>query len=293
MIVSEEKVALLHPIEESEQRIKNLHGTIADAERSLGDVGFLFMAEQRRLSDTLRERRKHFLAEALPQAHAEFEEASKSRKRCYGPSLPRDSMRAAQKVAEQSFLPWLKAEQALAEDEYRKVASRFVSIGNDFLKRLSESGVRELERMPNALDSEKGFRVPSRFSFEGLIHVAQPASPLRYVGDVFLGAVGWFSAIRRDAWEFLDHLMDMNSTCVRSDVVSSAQESRNQLEVDIRKLLHEVSRIAEHAFNRARAPQAEGAPGMAAVRTRLDAVEREILAIRQSESPAISISREA
>jgi hypothetical protein len=153
---------------------------------------------------------------------------------------------------------------------------RFVNIGNEFLRKLSESGVPELARMPNALDSEKGFRVPSRFTFEHLVHVAQPASPLRYLADVVLGLVRAFSVIERDAQEFLDHLMDMNSTRVQSDIVERVQESRGQLEVEIRKLLHEVSRIALRALEHARAAKAEGASAVEAKLSRLRIIEEEL-----------------
>ena len=130
--------------------------------------------------------------------------------------------------------------------------------------------------MPNALDSEKGFRVPSRFTFEQLLRVSLPASPLRYLADVFLGVVQAFGVIEGEAREFLDHLVDMNSTRVQSDVVNRVQESRGQLEVEIRKLLHEVSRIAEQALDRARAAQYEGAAAVEAALARLDAIERAI-----------------
>jgi Dynamin family len=282
-IISEEREALLRPIEESEQRIKSLRQTISEAEVSLRDIGHLFMAEQHHLSDMFLEQRKWFLAEASPRVNSEFAEALRRTPRRYGPSFRRDVMRAAQVIAEQCVVPWLDAEQARAETEYRRVESRFVNIGNDFLKKLSESGVPELARMPDALDSEKGFRVPSRFTFEGLIRVAQPASPLRYLADVFLGVVRIFSVIERDAQEFLDHLMEMNSTRVQSDVVARVQESRGQLEVEIRKLLHEVSRIAERALENARAARAAGAPAVEAALTRLDRIEREVFSLRLSQ----------
>jgi hypothetical protein len=281
-IISEEKEALLRPIEESEQRIESLRRTISEAEVSIREIGYLFMAEQHRLSDMFLEQRKRFLAETSPRVNSEFAEALKRIPRRYGPKFRRAAMHSAQVVAEKCVVPWLESEQSLAETEYREIESRFVNIGRDFLKKLAESGVPELARMPNALDSEKGFRVPSRFTFEGLIHVAQPASPLRYLADVFLGAVRFFSAIERDAQEFLYHLTEMNSTRVQSDVVARVQESRAQLEVEIRKLLHEVSRIAERALENARAARAEGASAVEAALARLDCVEREVLSLRLS-----------
>jgi hypothetical protein len=60
------------------------------------------------------------------------------------------------------------------------------------------------------------------------------------------------------------------------------QESREQLEVEIRKLLHEVARIAEQALERARAARSEGAAAIEAALNRLNAAER---AIRSLASP--------
>lgn len=73
-----------------------------------------------------------------------------------------------------------------------------------------------------------------------------------------------------------DHLMEMNSTRVQSDVVNRVQESGGQLEVEIRKLLNEVSRIAERALDHARTARSQGASALEAAMVRLDAVERSI-----------------
>ena len=275
-IIAEERGALLRPIEESERRIQNLRQTISQADRSLRDVRYLFMAEEHHLSDMFLEQRKQFLAQALPQVNSEFAEELKTLPRRYGPKFRRDALRAAQTIAQRHVQPWLQTEQSAAEQQYRQVASRFVGIGDDFLAKLSDSGVPELARVPHALDNEKGFRVPSRFTFEELLHVAQPASPLRYLADVFLGAVRAFAVIEREAREFLVHLLEMNSTRVQSDVVNRVQESRAHLEVEIRKLLHEVSRIAEQALDHARTVRAAGAPAVAAATAHLDALERAI-----------------
>jgi polyhydroxyalkanoate synthesis regulator phasin len=71
-------------------------------------------------------------------------------------------------------------------------------------------------------------------------------------------------------------LLETNSTLVHSDILKRVQESRGQLEVEIRKLLHEVSRIAEQALVRARRVKDEEAPAVQAARSRLDALEREL-----------------
>jgi hypothetical protein len=67
----------------------------------------------------------------------------------------------------------------ICQEEYRKVAAQFVNIDNEFLTKLSQSKIPELSRMPNALNSEKGFRVVSGVRFDELINIARPASPVR------------------------------------------------------------------------------------------------------------------
>jgi hypothetical protein len=286
-IVSEEREALRRPIEESERRIQALRQTISEAERSLRDLGCLFMAEEHRLSDMFLEKRMQFLQRTLGRVKSEFEVELKRIPRNYGPKFRRDAMRAAQIISKRCVLPWLETEELAAEEEYQRVAARFVNIGNDFLRRLSASGIPELARMPNALDSERGFRVPARFKFEKLLQVASPVSPLRYLADVFLGGVRAFGLIEREAREFLDHLMDTNSTRVQSDVVNRVQESRGQLEVEIRKLLHEVNLIAERALDHARTVRSEGACAVEAVITRLDGIEHAIESLSMQKETSI------
>ena len=286
-VVSENREALVRPLEESEARIHALRQTIADAERSLRDVNYLFMAEEHHLSDLFLEHRKQFLGQARPIASSEFDRQLKALPHRYGPKFRRDAFHAAQVVAEKHVRPWLETEQALAEQEYRKVATRFVSIGNEFLDKLAKSGVPEFTRMPNALDSDRGFRVRSRFTFEQLLHVALPASPLRYIADLFLGILRAYGVIERDACAFLTHLMETNSTRVQSDVVSRVQESRGHLEVEIRKLLHEVTRIAERALDRARTAKAAGASAVEAALFRLDRTERALRNLQETGEPSL------
>jgi ribosome biogenesis GTPase A len=289
-ILSEEREALIRPIEESELRIGSLRKTISEAEGSLRDVSYLFTAEEHRLSDMFLVQRKEFLAATAAQIKTDFERELKLLPRRYGPKFRRSALRSARIVAERNIRPWLRSEQTLAEREYRKVAARFVGIGNEFLKKLSDSGIRELARMPNALDDDQGFAAPSRFTFGELLHVARPASPLRYLADVLLGAVQAYGVIERNAWAFLDYLMEMNSTRVQSDVVNRVQESRGQLEAQIRKLLHEITRIAERALDRARAAKAEGSPAVEAALDQLKEIEGQLRALVDSTDTGTALN---
>jgi GTP-binding protein EngB required for normal cell division len=275
-VTLEEREALVRPIEESERRIASMRETIAETERSLREIGYLFMAEKHRLSDLFLDRKKSFLNAHLEAAKTEASLEFHSIHQHFGPRYRREVMHAAQTIAANRVLPWLTKEQAYAEEEYRTVARRFVNIGNDFLTKLSQSRIPELSRMPNALNSEKGFRVVSRFRFEELINIAQPASPVRYVADLVLGLVGARSVIANRAMEFLEYLLEMNSSRVQSDLLDRVEESQGQLEAEIRKLLHQITRMATAALEHAREAKSRGTAAVEKKLLRIANVEEEI-----------------
>ncbi len=278
-IISEDRNALQRPIEESERRIQLMKETIGEAERSMRELSFLFMAEQARISDFFLERRRQFFRSASAESKREFDEELLSIARGFGPAYRRRVMHLAQEVSRHKVMPWLKPEQEEGERQYRGVAARFVGMGNNFLSKLADAGLSELTRMPHALDPEKGFRVRSRFWFEDFIGTAQPPSPLRWIADAFLPLLGGRKLITNEAREFLRHLLEVNSSRVQNDVLERIQESRGHLEVEIRKLLHEISRIAEQALDRARKVKEEGTPAVQSALDRLSRLEREVSAL--------------
>ena len=282
-IVYEDRDALSRPIEESEQRIAAMKQTLGEAERSMRDLSYLFMGEQHRLSDFFLGRRKAFLAAALPKAKQDLEDYLQSAPRTLGSAHRRNAMHKAQAIARRDVVPWLQTEQEEGERQYRAVGLRFSKMGNDCLRRLAEAGVPELGRMIHALDPETGFRVRSEFRFREFIEIAQPSSPVRRLADVVLGLVGLRIWIDKDARWFLDWLFEVNSSRVQNDVLNRIEESRNRLEAEIRKLLLEVSRIAEQALARAREARDEGAPAVEAALSRLSRLESEICAIRDCQ----------
>jgi predicted GTPase len=275
-IVSEDRDALQRPIEESERRIELMKQTISESERSMRELSFLLMAEQQRISDLFVDRHKQFFHSASMESESTFEQALSSVPRGFGPRYRRRVMHLAQEISRSKVMPWLKPEQEEGERQYRAVALRFVEMGNGFLKMLADAGLNELARMPHALDPEKGLRVRSRFVFEDFIGTAQPPSPLRWLADVFLPLVGARKVITNEAREFLRHLLDTNSSRVQNDVLNRIQESRDRLEVEIRKLLHEISRVAEQALDRARKVKEEGTPAVQSAIERLNRLEREV-----------------
>jgi predicted GTPase len=286
VIMTEEREALQRPIEQSENRIAVMKETIADAERSMRDLGYLFMGEQQHISDMFVDRHKTFLARVMPQAHKEFNVSLQTISGWLGPSYRRRTFHEAQEVARRHVAPWLKPEQEEAENEYRRVELRFVEMANEFLTKLASAGIPELARMPRALDPERGFRVRSEFTFYEYRDVAEPASPVRWLTDLLLGLVGARWIIRNEARRFLTRLLETNSTRVQSDVLNRVQESRAKLETEIRKLLHEVSRIAEQALFRARKVKEDGESAVAAELNRLAGLEHEVNVLRDSIQPS-------
>lgn len=280
-ILEEERAALVRPIEESEQRILTLRGMVADAERSMSDLAYLFTAEQHRLSDLFLSRRKSFLAEVLPLARDELRAAMQSLPRCFGPRYRRQVLNQAQGVAKLHVLPGLKNEEAFGEQTCREAAARFVDIANDFLRRTAEAGISELSRMPHGLSAERGFRTRSQFHFYDFITVAQPASVLRWAADALLSAVGAFGYFRRDAGAFLERLLESNSSRVQSDINQRALEGRHHLEADICILLREISYAAEQALRHARATFESGAGPVQTQLSHFEKVSGELLQLAE------------
>jgi hypothetical protein len=283
-IIHEDRDALQRPVAESERRIALMRQTISEAERSMRELNALFMVEQQRISDLFVDRHREFLRTARTESAEEFDAELRSIPLGFGPRYRRRVTHLAQEISRRKVLPWLKPEQEEGERQYRAAAARFVELGNGFLNRLAAAGLSELTRMPHALDAEKGFRVRSGFTFEDFIGIAQPPSPLRWLADALLPAVGARSVITNAAREFLRHLLEVNASRVQNDVLHRIDDSRGRLEAEIRRLLREISRIAERALDRARKVKEEGAPAVQLALERLSRLDREIAALSRARS---------
>jgi predicted transcriptional regulator len=93
--------------------------------------------------------------------------------------------------------------------------------------------------------------------------------------------------------------LEINSARVQNDVLNRIQDSRGRLEAEIRKLLHEVSRIAEQALDRARKVKEEGTPAVQSAIERLNRFENDVSALvefrscasdRRASEPAIDVT---
>jgi len=274
--IAERIHALQQPIAESEERIAGLRVTAAEAEQSLRDLGALFSAEQMRLSNALLARRKEFLRGALPRARHELAQECVSIKTRFGPALRRDMMAKAQTVARRHVMPWLEEEEAQAEELYIAVTQRFVNQVKALLRQLADRQPGQYSQLSGQLETQPGFRAGSHFYFHDMVTVAQPASPLIYIGDVLLGAVRISYFFHRATSEFLMKLLDTNTSRVQGDVERRVVESRALLESQVRNLLREVSHTAEQALASARVPLESGSAAVQNELLRLESLKEEI-----------------
>jgi len=174
---------------------------------------------------------------------------------------------------------WLENEARYAEQEFKKTASRFVEPGNDFLHRLADSGVPELDELPEELVSGRELLGQSHFYFHEIERVAAPASPLLLLADLVRGLLGSRQRMLRDAQDSLDQLLEVNSSKAQSDIDERIRESRKKLESEIKRSLAEASLVADRALAHAKPAQAAGVPAVEAALARLDNFERKIVTL--------------
>jgi hypothetical protein len=276
--LEERRGALLRPIEESERRIATLKQCVMEAARSLKDLGHLLAAEQDRLSRAFAEQRERFLAQAIPAARKELAERLPLLAEGRGPALRTRAMHLARDVAERWLERWRTEEQPAAERMYRQAAERFTELANGFLERVSPSG--ELPGLPGALGPEVGFRTPSRLYYTQMLTLTGH-SPFGWLVDVLRPRGQALRACARDAGKYLGRLLVTNATRLTSDLDDRVLESRRRLEVEIRSHLREVYATAERALERAREKQASGRETVEAEVARLDALHRQVEALRR------------
>src|SRR6202162_1659050 len=280
--IEERRQALLRPVEESERRIEALREAAAHAERAVGDLGYLFTAEQERLSAEFGAAREAFLIRSFPaskekldQAIAKFTES--------GPALRKRAPSLAREIADEALKAWLLEVEPVAEERYRKAMGRFVELGNDFFKRLSSSDDVFRAAPPRDLETDTGFRTGRRFFFLDLFELA-PRAGLSMITDLAQGQEKTLAAIQRETAEYLRKLLELNSTRIVNDLDERVLESRRRLESEIRERLREGLESAVRALEHARARRSAGAPAVTAEIARLDDLRLQVEALQAGTS---------
>ena len=260
---TEERDALLRPVEASTQRLQNLRRCAANAEQSLIEVSHLLNAEQERLMRRFDDDRARFVATALPELTSQLDAYL-----ALAPSQPasrqrRDALDRVAAIAEAQVRAWLEGERAIAEAAYAAVTERFVEHANAFLDRLRTSGEFPEGALPPALLPESGLRARSRFHFVAFAHQASP-SLWTSLADRLRRESTRRRSIRAAAVEFARRLLEANGNRVIDDFYERMIESRRGVEGALRRTLREIVGCAESAAVRANTIRQDGAQAIQA-----------------------------
>jgi len=261
--------ALVRPREESQRRIDALRRSVADAEQTLDEMGYLFTAVQDRLTRSFQATRDAFLAHAPREAILGLSRAIDAE----GERSARDAMALAQSSARDRIERWRTETAPNAEALYREAMTRFVDLANQFLKRVADATDPALAALPASFEPDTGFRKTAEFYFNDLLPLADPKASSRLAA--FVGARG---KLARDAADYLEHLLDTNSARVVNDFSLQVLESRRRLQGELRDALRKVVSSAERALARAAEEHSKGAPAVDLSIARLHAVRARLLA---------------
>jgi GTPase Era involved in 16S rRNA processing len=282
-VIREERGALERPLEDTEHRLAHLRNTLQQSESAMRDLSVLLTAEQKRISGLFEERRKTFLKGAVIEVQQKLTERLASMpQRHNGPAYRRQMNHWAQEIVRAQLTPWFEGEANYARQVFAELAQRFVQLGNQFLRQLTEAGIAGLEELPEEMATDGNLRVRSQFYFHVMEETAAPASPLLWVFDFIRGFTGLQAGIARDSLEFLEELLKVNSSRVQSDVEERVRESRKRLQAEINSMLRRASGIAEKALTRARTAHAEGMQSVQQALQRLENIEREVRVLSSS-----------
>lgn len=284
--IAEQRDALTRPLEQSERRAAALRACVADANQALNDLGYLFTAEQHRLSQTFGQQCNAFLGRIGPAAESELTGAmqalggSRREIRAHALDVARD-------IAERSIKRWLAESEPAAEALYSQAAQRFTDLANGLLERLATSD-DALAGLPRTVNPDLGFRTARRFFQTSLMHYStRPVE--RWLLDALRPPAAARRAIEQEAREYLSRLLSANAARVVNDFDDRVIESRRRLEAEIRSYLQQVAASAERALQRARSRHTAGEDAVRAEVARLDTLQgaAAMLARRAEGSPLL------
>jgi hypothetical protein len=255
--IEQQHDALTRPIAETKSRVTALRQTIDDARSALSDLGYLFTAEQHRLTRAFEDERSRFLEATMTAAATKFDEAVTAAAR---PSRE-DVFRTAEQIANDAITAWMEKIEPVAEELYVRATDRFVALARDFLRRVDVAG--------DDLDLEQHFRKRRGFYFTSLMTLTG-RPPGAGLVDLVRTAQKQRERARRDANAYLRRLLESNSSRVANDLTDRVLESRRRLEAEIRSTLDRATSSAERAFDHARAAFQQGTDAVEGDIARLD-----------------------
>jgi hypothetical protein len=215
----------------------------------------LLSAEAGRLASSFRVRQEAFFPLAREDARRRLEEGVRALT-CRRRKIRAEAFHVAQQVM-RGVTERFKAELEPAADEgYRRAMERFITLGNEFLSRLADSGEPGLDALPPALGPEAGLRVPSRLYYTELLY--RTLSLTAWFTDAVQPREWTIRSVLKRTGRYQDDIIEANSSRVAADVVERVNQSRARLESELRENLRRVTSVAESALARARQRRAEG-----------------------------------
>ncbi len=271
--------ALLLPVEEASRRVEALRSCVTEAERSLNDLGYLFLAEQERLGRIFTEKKDAFLSAALPQCRKEFAERLATL-RAPRMRLREQAVEAALQIGRVWLDRFLNEVGPEAERLYVEATRRFVDLANGFVQRLAASD-GALSSLPPLFPPESAFRRKSGLFYTSLMSLTG-RTVLTFLSDLLLSRRARLRDIEQDVGAYLERVLTANANRIASDLDDRVLESRRKLQSELAANLRSVLTTAEDALARARDMRARGEQAVA------DEAAR-ILSLQQSLSRLSSI----
>lgn len=273
--IGEEIKALTEPIEQAEASVNALNEFVHRSEQATRDLDLLLFEEQQRLMVRLEQRRQEFMASILPSARNRLMESAASAPQG-GPALRHFAAQTALSIARDQVTRWLEEEQETVEEEYTQITERFTGMANDLLGRLALAGIPQLAHVGKSIQGCGQLSRQSQFQFNRLASIGTPASPLRYAADLILAALGMTDRIWNDADQYLQRLIDTNTSRVQYDLERRLAVARKELELGIRGLLATAKALAHSTLVRALETRAAGDAKVRFQLTELSQVVREL-----------------
>lgn len=275
--VEEHRSALLRPLDESDERVKELSRAVGYAEQTLPTFEPLFQVEEQSLRRVLERRRTEFLAEVQASALTELRnrlEATSDAPR----TLRTKVFDVAQDIAREHVEAWARRVRPEAEEAYRRATERFVTLMNGFLQSLRARAPDVFSMLPREIEPESGFRTRSQFHFTEMLTIASP-SPGAAVLYALRSRDEAIRAACKRAVPYLERLLDTNTARVINDVSQRVRESGRRLLSEIRTLLREVAETAQRGADRARTSRAQGEDAVRVEVARLETLARDVASV--------------
>ncbi len=274
--IDQQRAALLHPRDESQRRIDALRAAVADAERVLGEMAYLFTGVQDPLAARIEKDRESFVAReertALRDLHARIHDDVGAT------DLAARAMDHARTLGHAYVEMWRAENAIVVERLYEEAGQRLVNLANEFLKRVAASGDDARSALPASFEAETGFRTRPKFYFHEHLTIGSPG-----VADgiicLILGRAKRMASIEREAGAYLQRLFETNSKRSANDFADQVRESGRRLQADLRKHLQNVVAAADRSLERATQTIVSGAAAVDRELTRLDLLRAEVTAM--------------